>query len=107
MGAWGAAAWDNDGAADWFGDMFDATGLAKHVEKTLNLDADDNHAEIHVTTYVLVTLGRNYIWPVDDLDRHLALAIWASRPHHWQPTVARHPECLHRPGNGPGRASAR
>jgi hypothetical protein len=35
MVAWGTAAWDNDGAADWFGDMFEKTKLAKYVEKTL------------------------------------------------------------------------
>ncbi len=75
MGAWGTAAWDNDGAADWFGDMFDATGLARHVEETLNLEADDSHEEIRAAAYLLVALGRNFVWPVDDLDRHLALAI--------------------------------
>jgi hypothetical protein len=75
MGAWGTADWDNDGAADWFGDTFAATGLAKHVEDTLNLNVNDNHEEIRAAAYLLVALGRVYIWPVDDLDRHLALAI--------------------------------
>ena len=75
MGAWGTAAWENDGAADWFGDTFDATGLARHVEETLNGDVDDACEEIRAAAYLLVALGRVYIWPVDDLDRHLALAI--------------------------------
>jgi hypothetical protein len=75
MGAWGPAAWENDGAADWFGDTFDATGLAKHVEETLNGDPEDDHEEIRAAAYLLVALGRVYIWPVGDLDRHLALAI--------------------------------
>jgi hypothetical protein len=75
MGAWGTAAWDNDGAADWFGDMFDATGLAKHVEKTLQQEADDFHEEIRAAAYLLIALGRVYVWPIDDLDNHLALAI--------------------------------
>jgi hypothetical protein len=75
MGAWGTAAWENDGAADWFGDTFDATGLARHVEATLNGDPEDDHEEIRAAAYLLVALGRVYIWPVDDLDRHLALAI--------------------------------
>ena len=35
MGVWGNAAWDNDDAADWFGDLFATTKLAVHVEKTL------------------------------------------------------------------------
>ena len=75
MGAWGEAAWDNDGAADWYGDLFDATGLAKHVEAALNLDPEDSAEEIRAAAYLLVTLGRVYIWPVGDLDRHLGLAI--------------------------------
>lgn len=75
MGAWDTAGWDNDGAADWFGEMFDDTGLAKHVEETLNLDAEDSHEEIRAAAYILVALGRSFIWPVEDIDRHLALAI--------------------------------
>jgi hypothetical protein len=75
MGAWGTEAWENDGAADWFGDTFEATGLARHVEETLSGDPEDDHEEIRAAAYLLVALGRVYIWPVEDLDRHLALAI--------------------------------
>ena len=75
MGAWGASAWDNDGAADWYGELFDATGLARRVEATLNLDPEESAEEIRAAAYLLITLGRVYIWPVDDLLRHLALAI--------------------------------
>jgi len=46
MSAWAAAAWDNDSAADWFGDMFDATGLAKYVEETLERDVEEYHEEV-------------------------------------------------------------
>ena len=74
-GPWGAAAWENDGAADWFGDTFDATGLAKRVEETLNGDPEDEYEEIRAAAHMLVALGQTFIWPVDDLDRHLALAI--------------------------------
>lgn len=75
MGAWGSAAWENDGAADWFGDLFDSTGLARYVEQALDADPEEDHEEIRAAAYMLVVLGRVYIWPVDDLDRHLALAI--------------------------------
>ena len=80
MGAWGTAAWDNDDAADWYGDLFDATGLANRVEEALNRDPnypDELSAAnvIRAAAFLLVQLGRVYIWPVDDLDRHLALAI--------------------------------
>ena len=76
MGAWGTAAWDNDDAADWFGDLFAATKLAARVEKTLKKkDVEEYAGEIRAAAYMLVALGRVYIWPVEDLDRHLKLAI--------------------------------
>jgi hypothetical protein len=43
MRASGSAARENDGAADWFGDTFDATGLARHVEETLNSRVGEAH----------------------------------------------------------------
>lgn len=76
MGTWGNAAWDNDDAADWFGDLFAATKLAARVEKTLKKkDVEEYAGEIRAAAYMLVALGRVYIWPVEDLDRHLKLAI--------------------------------
>lgn len=75
MSAWAASAWDNDSAADWFGDMFDATGLAKYVEETLERDVEEYHEEIRAAAYMVVVLGRVYVWPINDLDNHLALAI--------------------------------
>jgi len=74
MGAWGKLPWDNDGAADWFGDLFDKTKLAKQVEDTLKLEVEDSHEEIRAAASVLLFLGRDYVWPVHDLDRHLTLA---------------------------------
>ncbi|MGH3514564.1 MAG: DUF4259 domain-containing protein [Pseudonocardiaceae bacterium] len=76
MGAWGTAAWDNDDAADWFGDLFATTKLAARVEKTLKQqDVEEYAGQIRAAAYLLVALGRVYIWPIDDLDRHLRLAI--------------------------------
>jgi hypothetical protein len=75
MGAWGTSAWDNDSAADWFGDLFDATGLATHVEEALSRDPVDDPDVIRAAAHVLIQLGRVYIWPVHDLDNHLAQAI--------------------------------
>jgi hypothetical protein len=74
MGAWGKLPWENDGAADWFGALFEKTKLAKQVEDTLKLDVDESHEEIRAAASVLLFLGRDYIWPVNDLDRHLTLA---------------------------------
>jgi len=76
MGAWGNAPWDNDDAADWFGELFDSTKLAKRVEKALKKkDVEEYAGQIRAAAYVLVCLGRVYIWPTDDLDGHLRLAI--------------------------------
>lgn len=75
MGTWGTAAWDNDSAADWFGEMFEKTKLAKYVEKTLKKNPEDEPEEIRAAAYVMVALGRTYIWPIDDIDNHLALAV--------------------------------
>lgn len=72
MGAWGKLPWENDGAADWFGDLFKKTRLAMHVEDTLKLEVENSHEEIRAAASVLLLLGRDYVWP--DLDRHLTLA---------------------------------
>src|SRR5262245_2267716 len=75
MSAWGKAAWENDYAGDWYDDLFEVTGLAQHVENALNQDVEDNAEVIRAAAYLLVVLGHEGIWPLDDLDRHLALAI--------------------------------
>jgi hypothetical protein len=75
MGAWATWAWGNDSAADWFGDMFETTGLANYVEETLQRDVEDCHEEVRAAAYMLAVLGRVHVWPIDDLDNHLALAI--------------------------------
>jgi len=74
MGAWGKLPWDNDGAADWFAELFDRTKLARQVEDTLKLSVENSHEEIRAAASILLFMGRVYIWPVQDLDRHLALA---------------------------------
>ena len=74
MGTWDKLPWDNDAAADWFAELFEKAKLAKHVEDTLKLEVEKAHDEIRAAASVLLFLGRNYVWPVHDLDRHLALA---------------------------------
>lgn len=77
MGAWGFAPWDDDSAADWFGDLFDEIPLAAKVEQTLKLDPEKHAAEIRAAASLLVMLGRTYVWPIGDIDRHFQLAISA------------------------------
>jgi len=79
MGDWGTKPWENDIAADWFGNMMDSTGLAEYVEKTLRqeIDEDDPYwtaSEIRAAASVLLLLGHIYTW-TEDLENHLKLAI--------------------------------
>jgi hypothetical protein len=74
MGAWDTLPWDNDKAADWYDELFDHTQLARKVEDTLKLDPEDSHEEIRAAASILLFLGRPYIWPIHDLNRHLQLA---------------------------------
>src|SRR5262249_26435725 len=76
MGAWGSAPWDNDLAADWFGELFEATKLARRVEKTLNhRDLEEYAPEIRAAACLLIARGPTHGGPADDLERHLTLAI--------------------------------
>lgn len=75
MGSWGYAPWDSDAAADWFGGTFDATGLAKRVEEALASDPEEDGERVRAAAAVLILLGRTYVWPINEIDRHLDLAI--------------------------------
>lgn len=75
MGAWDLSPWGNDGAADWFGELFDALPLAQRIDSTLRLDAQQHHEEVRAAAAMLIMLGRAYMWPIDVLDEHLQLAI--------------------------------
>ena len=66
--------WRDECAADWFDEMFDATGLALHVEEILQRDVREYAEEIRAATFVLLALGRLYVWPGGKLEPHLKLA---------------------------------
>jgi len=53
----------------------DRSGLPDLVEEGLNLDVDEFYEDVRAAAHILVTLGRVYVYPVDKLDAHLALAI--------------------------------
>ena len=74
MSAWGTKAYENDSAADWFGDLWDEFAVPAKVEATLNLDIEDCHEEIRAAAHLLVQLGDTYRCPVDHIDRHCSLA---------------------------------
>jgi hypothetical protein len=75
MGTWGTQPWENDAAANWFGDVMENSALPLMVEAALVLDAEQYHEDIRAAAYVLLCLGRTFIWPVDKLDEHLKLAV--------------------------------
>lgn len=67
MGTWGSEPWENDAAADWYGELLASTRLAERVEATLR---DDGAApeERRGAASVPEALGRVYVWPVGSLD---------------------------------------
>lgn len=65
MGAWDVEPWDNDTAADWFGDFFDDLKIEKLQEAFKHYDDYDT---IRAACYVLQSLGRIYVWPGERLD---------------------------------------
>jgi hypothetical protein len=74
MGCWGVKPYENDSAADWFGDLWDECPVPSKVEEALELDVEDCHEEIRAAAHVLLQLGHTYIWPVGSIDRHCDLA---------------------------------
>ena len=71
-GAWGSEPWDNDDAADWFGDLFEALPIVDKVLDGLN----DESGSVNVAAiWMCVALCRVYVWDIDRLDDTLALAI--------------------------------
>jgi len=75
MGDWGLYPWDNDLAADWFDHLFNQTSLAEKVGETLRKDVWNDWQEIRAAGFVLIHLGRIYIWPIDRLEDDLAVAV--------------------------------
>lgn len=75
MGRWGYEPWANDAAADWYDGAFDLTGLAEHVEQTLNLRIEEHADEVRAAAYVVSLLGGHYVWPINSRSRCVRLAI--------------------------------
>jgi hypothetical protein len=79
MGTWGTKPWESDSGAEWFAGMMQKTGLANYVEETLHREIDEDFPgdadEIRAAATILVLLGIGEVWPEDDRERHLELAI--------------------------------
>jgi len=76
MGMRGNEAWDNDGAADWFGGLMSSTGLRDKWHATMTEEFYDDEAEqARAALWLFAQLGRVYIWPIDHLDDDVKLAL--------------------------------
>jgi hypothetical protein len=77
MGTWAFAPWDNDGAADWFGDLMDRTELRKEWLKGIREDPSESPEVVRAAGALFVMLGRVYVWPIGKFDEDLEEAISA------------------------------
>jgi len=75
MGMWSTKPWDNDGAADWYGDLMDDTNLRKNWLAGINEDPLDQADVVRAAAGLFVMLGRVYIWPINNYDEDLDLTI--------------------------------
>jgi hypothetical protein len=75
MGAWGMDPWDNDTAADWFGDLWDGTSMVDRVLAVLRADGDEATV---AALWFCSELCRVYVWPIDRYDETLDAAIAAA-----------------------------
>lgn len=75
MGTWGTKAWENDSAADWFGDLMDKTQLAEQVRTALAMNPEEDPEIVRAAAHVVEQLGHAYIWPIQSLDQDVRLAI--------------------------------
>ena len=75
MGMWAFAPWDNDEAADWFGDFMDGTQLRREWLKGIGADPMDSPGVVRAAAAVFIMLGRVYVWPIKTFDEDLELTI--------------------------------
>ena len=76
MGTWSDNPWDNDTAADWFGDLMDATGLRQEWHRGITAGPDEDDGQIrYAAAWLFVQLGRIYVWPIDSYGEDLEATI--------------------------------
>ena len=77
MGMWAFAPWDNDEAADWYGDLMEETRLREVWLKGIGDDPKESPDIVRAAGALFVMLGRVYVWPIKDFDRDLEQTISA------------------------------
>jgi hypothetical protein len=77
MGMWALAPWDNDEAADWYGDFMDRTKLREAWLEGIREDPSESPSVVRAAGALFVMLGRVYVWPINNFDEDLELSIAA------------------------------
>jgi len=72
---WDFKPWDNDGAADWYGNLMESTQLRNAWLKGINEDPIDSPNIVRAAAALFIMLGRVYVWPIDNYDNDLELTI--------------------------------
>jgi hypothetical protein len=76
MGMWAYAPWDNDSAADWYGDLMDRTNLRDVWLEGISEDPEESPDVVRAAAALFLMLGRVYVWPIkaydDDLEKTIA-----------------------------------
>lgn len=75
MGAWGREPWDNDSAADWFGDLWEDVPI---VDRVLSALDGPEGEEALAAVWLCTELCRVYVWPIDRYGETLDHAIAAA-----------------------------
>jgi hypothetical protein len=94
MGTWNWMPWENDEAADRYGDLMDETGLRDKWLRAMNADMSDSFDTVRAATGLFIMLGRVFIWPIDNYDEDLELAISKSQQLLQTPEYQEAPELL-------------
>ena len=77
MGMWALAPWDNDEAADWYGDLMDRTKLREAWLEGIGEDPSESPGVVRAAGALFIMLGRVYIWPIENFDQDLERSIAA------------------------------
>jgi hypothetical protein len=72
---WAFAPWDNDQAADWFGDFMDGTQIRQKWLAGIKADPMDSPEVVRAAAALFIMLGRVYVWPIKTFDEDLELSI--------------------------------
>jgi hypothetical protein len=78
---WGKEPWDNDQAADWFAGLMEKSSLPHIVRTTLRLAEkgldEETTSLLRAAAWCVLQFARVYVWPVNELETDLQLAIRA------------------------------